>query len=392
MAETLAGYFTPGAMVDLAGLQINERSALGLSGLFRAVALISGTLASLPLRTLRQTDLEGRTERVKSVFDDPDGPDGQTPYEWKESLFLHALIHGDAFALKIRNEAGGLVRLPLIHPTSVRIDLPSVEDYRRGTLPVGGKWFRLALADGTAVKYDATDVWHMPSISGDGVRGFGLIDLAKQSLVTSVAADRAAAKMFSNGALISGLATPDDENDISDDVPEIRKQLNRSVLGHENAGAIAVVNRRLKFTPWTMSAVDAQFLESRRFQVEEIARWTGVPPFMLMQMDKQSSWAASVEGQTTGLGRTVLGPWASRFEQRASRLLQRPRWCEFDFAGLERPSPDKEIELLIKQVQAGLLTVSEARAIRNLPPLPEPDPAPPEDGDREEAPSNAEAE
>ena len=385
VASTLAAYFTP---ASFAGVAVNEDAALGLSGFYRALSLISGTLASLPFNSYRDTSA-GQREKVPSVFDDPDGPLGQTPYEWKESAFLHLLLHGRAGALKVRNDAGGLVRLPLVHPLSFTVRLPSPNEDE----PVGGLWFDVRLVDGTYRRLDATDFWYVPGMSLDGINGISLITYARMSLSTSIAGDKAAASMFSNGAMISGLATPADEGlDISEDIPEIRRQLNRAVGGHENAGTIALINRRLNFQPWTMTATDAQFLQSRQFQIEEISRWTGVPPHLLMQTEKQTSWGTGVDEQNRGLSKFVLGHWANRFEQRASRLLARPRWCEFDFAGLERPNFATEIDLLIKQVQAGLLTVNEARAVRNLPPLPEPETvAPPtpddDDGEDDDAPA-----
>lgn len=374
---TLAALFTPGGLVDLAGVSVGESSVMGLSAFYRAVALISGTLASLPLNSWRSAGGDQR-DKVPSVFDDPDGPDNQTVFEWKESAFLHLLLHGRAGALKVRSEAGALVRLPLCHPLSFQVVDPSLEEQRDPEkMPVGGVWFDLALDDQTQVRLDARDFWYVPGPSLGGQQGISLLAYARQSLATSIAADKAAGKVFSSGALISGLATPADDTDLAEDIPQIRSELNRSVLGHENAGTIALVNRRLQFTPWTMTAQQAQFLESRQFQIEEIARWTGVPPHLLMQTDKQTSWGTGVDEQNRGLSKFVLGHWANRFEQRASRLLARPRWCEFDFAGLERPNFAVEVDLLIKQVQAGLLTVNEARAIRNLPPLPEPEPEQP---------------
>jgi HK97 family phage portal protein len=375
---TLAALFTPGGLVDLAGVSVGETSALGLSALYRALALISGTLASLPLNSWRDTG-GGQREKVPSVFDDPDDP-GQTVYEWKESGFLHLLLHGKAGALKVRTDAGSLARLPLVHPLSFAVVQPTIEEQRDpDKMPVGGVWFDVTLDDASRVRLDARDFWYVPGPSLGGQVGISLLTYARQSLATSIAGDKAAAKVFSSGALISGLATPADEGlDIADDIPKIRAELNRNVLGHENAGTIALVNRRLQFTPWTMTAQQAQFLESRQFQIEEISRWTGVPPHLLMQTDKQTSWGTGVDEQNRGLSRFVLGHWAQRFEQRASRLLARPRWCEFDFAGLERPNFAVEIDLLIKQVEAGLLTVNEARAVRNLPPLPD---APPVGGD-----------
>jgi HK97 family phage portal protein len=370
----LVQYFTPGGLVDLAGVVVGETSALGLSALYRALNLIAGTLASLPLNTWTGQETERR--KVPSVFDDPDGPDQQTVYEWKESVFLHLLLHGRAGALKVRNEAGGLVRLPLVHPLAFQVVQPTVDEFQSGKLPAGGVWFEVSLNDGERVRLDADDFWYVPGPSLGYQVGISLLAYARQSLGTAIAGDKAAAKTFSSGALISGLATPSDEGfDLTEDIPQIRQELNRSVLGHENAGTIALVNRRLQFTPWTMTAQQAQFLESRQFQIEEISRWTGVPPHLLMQTDKQTSWGTGVDEQNRGLSKFVLGHWAQRFEQRASRLLARPRWCEFDFAGLERPNFAVEIDLLIKQVQAGLLTVNEAREIRNLPPLPD---APPD--------------
>jgi HK97 family phage portal protein len=358
-------------MVDLAGVAVSENGALGISAFYRAVSLISGTLASLPLRSLREKD-NGATEKVSSIFDNPDGDDGQTPYEWKETLFLHLLLHGNAFALKLKTEAGGLARLPLAHPSCVSIEEPTREEHQKGDLPIGGKWFVLTLDNGEQVRWDASRVWHVPGLSSDGVRGISLIANARLSLATTIAGDKSAYNRFENGALISGFVTPEGNDDLDDDeLKEAKRVINGAFTGVENAGSIPVLSRALKMNPWTMTAADAQFLQSRQFQIEEVARWTGVPPHLLMQTEKQTSWGTGVDEQNRGLAKFVLGPWANRVEQRGSRLLQNPRWIEFDFAGLERPDVKTEIELLIAQVQAGLLTINEARAIRNLPPLPE---------------------
>ncbi len=366
---TLAAYFSPGGgLVDLAGVQVSEFSILGLTAMFRAVSLISGTLASLPLRTLSEPTA-GEVRQVGSVFDEPDGPDHQTQFEWEETLFAHLVIHGKAGALKVRNEAGGLLRLALVHPLSFWPEEPTLAEYRSGNLPAGGIWFKVALNNGSQVRLDARDFWYVPALSLNGIHGLGLLQVARTALSTSIAGDRAAARMFSNGALISGLATPEDDFE-PEELPQMRAELDRGMTGYENAGGIALVNRRLKFTPWTMSAVDAQFLQSRQFQIEEVSRMTGVPPHLLMQTEKQTSWGTGVEEQNRALGRTVLNTWATRFEQRGARLLPRPRRLSIDFMGLERPSPDREIELDLSQVAAGVMTVDEYRARRGLGPLP----------------------
>jgi HK97 family phage portal protein len=363
----LAGYF--GTAPTYAGVNVTERSALGIAAFWRAVMLIAGTIASLPLKSIGQID--DQRQPVRTWLDDPGTADGQTPYEWKETCLLHALLHGNTYLQHIYNGAGGLVGATPLHPLSVT---PSWERLPNGRF-TGRKVFDALLGDGTRRQYTSATMTQVMGPSLDGLRGLSLLGVARQSLGTSIAGERAAAKMFGNGALISGLVST--EEDVDNDEAEIIKAgLDQKLGGWENAGEVAFVNRKLRFTPWTMSAEDAQFLQSRQFQIEEVARWTGVPPHLLMQTEKQTSWGTGVAEQNRGLGRFTLLGWTMRFEQRLSRLIAGPggpagprRFAEFEFAGLERPTPENEIKLLIEQVKAGLLTVNEARRIRNLPPI-----------------------
>jgi HK97 family phage portal protein len=357
----LAGYFGTGP--TLAGVTVSETSALSIAAFWRAVMLISGTIASLPLHTFRDT-AEGERQRMTSWVDDPGTADGLTPYEWKETCLLHGLLHGNVYLQHVTNVAGATIGATPVHPRAVS---PAWERRPDGTY-TGRKVYTATLGDGTRRTFDQNAMTQIMGPSMDGLRGLSLIGVARQSLGTHIAGDRAAAKMFGNGALISGLVSTEEDVD-EDEAKDIKEGLDRKVGGWENAGEVAFVNRKLKFSPWTMSAQDAQFLESRQFQIEEIARWTGVPPHLLMQTEKQTSWGTGVAEQNRGLGRFTLLGWTMRFEQRLSRLLAKPRFAEFDFAGLERPTPEDEIKLLIEQVKAGLLTVNEARKIRNLPPI-----------------------
>lgn len=352
-----ASYFGLGTP-NYSGITIGEGSALSISAVWRAVSLISGTIASLPARSVQAND-DGTRDRIPSWVDQPAGPDGATAFEFWETVLVHLLLHGNAYCVHIRNGAGAMVGLYPVHPMAVSIEV----DTRTGL-----KTYTVTLDDGEARVYDSTSLLHIPALSTDGIRGLSPISVARNSLGTAIAGDRAAAKMFSDGALMAGMITPEDDI-TGDEAKEIKASLDAKVAGWENASSIAVINRKLKFTPWTMSHEDAQFLQSRQFQIEEIARWYGVPPHQLMQTEKQTSWGTGVAEQNRGLARTTLGPWAARIEQRVSRLMAGNRRLEFDFAGLERPTPEQEIDLLIKQVQGGLMTVNEARAVRNMAPL-----------------------
>lgn len=368
--------------VNYAGVPVTEGSALGLSAVWRAVNLISRTLAQLPMRTLRDTG-DGMRQRVTSFLDDPGKPIGLTPFDWKALVFAHLLLHGNAYLRHIYGGASQLLGLQPVHPLCVTIRLPYADDDAQ---PVGGKWFDITLSDGTRETHDASTLTHVMGFSVDGVIGLSPITVARNSLGTAIAGDQAAAKMFNNGLTVSGIVTPEDDVD-PEELGDIKTEINNSMTGVQNTGGVAAINRRLKFQQVQMSAQDAQFLESRQFSIEEVARWWGVPPFELMQTEKQTSWGTGIESQQRGLGRTTLAPWATSLEQVLSRLLPNPRFVEFEFAALERPTPEQEIDLLIKQVSAGLLTIDEARAIRNLPPLNKPTPA--EQAQTEEEPANA---
>lgn len=357
----LAGWF--GVPATYAGVPVGEGTALGISAFWRAVMLISGTIAGLPLKTYRDT-ADGERQRLRSWVDDPGATQNMTPHEWKETTLLHLLLHGNAYLAHVFNQGGQVIGAVPVHPLAVQVEWELNE---RG-YKTGRKVFRAILDDGSRRNFTQASMTQIMGPSLDGLRGLSVIGVARNSLATTIAADRSAARMFGNGALISGLVTPD-EDMTKAEAEEVKAGLDRKLGGWENAGQIALVNRKLHFTPWTMSAEDAQFLQSRQFQIEEISRWTGVQPHLLMQTEKQTSWGTGVEVQERGLSRFTLAGWTSRIEQRFTRLLNGPVFVEFDFAGLEKPTPEQEIDLLIKQVEAGLITPNEARKIRNLPPV-----------------------
>ena len=364
---------------NYAGVAVSELSALGVSAMWRASMLISGSLAGLPWRTVR--DVAGTRTRVTSVFDDPGATVGLTPYQWKETLVLHQIMGGDAFLKHIRNGAGGLAGLQPIHPGCVQTEW----DPERP----GGKRHTVTLEGGQRETHDARTMTQIMGQSLDGLRGLPLIQVAKNSLGSAIAADRASARVFSAGPMVSGVLVP--EEDVTQEEAEIIKaSLDERTTGVENAGSVPVINRRLKFEQWGTSLKDGQFMELRQFMIQEISRWTGVPATLLSDPGSVSTWGTGVEIQHRGLGRFTLAPWANRIEQPLSRLLPSPRFLEVDFAGVERGTPQEEIDLLIKQVEAGLLTVNEARQIRNMPPIEGGDvprgqsaPDPGQEGDRE---------
>ena len=340
-----------------AGVEVTEQSSLGVAAVWRAVSLISGSIAGLPLNTMRTLG-DGRTTQVSSFLDErPGGPMSDlTPFEWTETLMLHELFHANAYLAHVFNGAGAIIGLVPIHPMAV-----TPEWERSGGRLTGRKIFNVTTPEEGILKtFTADEMTHIPGLSSDGLRGYSPLWLQRNTFGRSISAARAAARMFSNGAMISGMVTPDEDVD-EEEVKSIKKTIDRKVSGWENAGAIAVINRKLKFTPWTMTSADAQFLESRAFEVEEIARLFGLLPIHLSQTEKQTSWGTGVEAQNRGLARFTFAPWTNRIQQRVSRVLPAPRFVRYDYGEILQPAHEQLIPLVIQQVKAGLMTPNEGR-------------------------------
>jgi HK97 family phage portal protein len=350
----MAEFFGVGTL-NHSGVAVNETSALGLSAVYRAVSLIAGSIASLPMRTLAARGPV--TERAKSFLDNPGGPGGLTPFEWKETVLVHLLLLGNAFLAHVVGGANQIVGLAPVHPLAVTVDVDKE----------GQKTFTVALADGTRRVFNSQTMTHITAMTTDGVRGLSPITVARNTFATSIAGEEAAGRMFRSGAMIGGLVT----GDVTlEEAQTIKDVVQDRVGGLKHAGEVAVFNRDLSFTPLSMSAEDAQFIQSRAFQVEEIARMYGIPPHLLAQSEKSTSWGTGIESMNRGLARYTLIPWSTRIEERLTRLLAPGKKVEFDYHSLLKPAPEEEIRLLLEQVKGGLLTVDEARGILNMPPLP----------------------
>lgn len=337
----------------------SESDAVGLTAFYRAVALISGTIAGLPLRVYERT-ASGRQERDHFLSRTPAGPFDMSQFVWTETILLHQLMHGECFLKSIENNGGEQVGLWPIHPLAVegvRWDGPD-------------KMFTVTMEGGRKEILATGEVTHIPVMSTDGLRGKAPLSIFRNSLQTARNGEAAASRSFTSGALISGLVTTEEDVD-SEEAKAINESLKAKMTGTDSAGSIAFVNRALKFSPWKMSNVDAQFLESRRFGVEEIARMFGLPTHLLSVSGATSNWGTGVSEANLALQKYVLMAFTSRIESGLQTVLPPGWFAEFDYRGLLQGNPAEEINLLIAQVGAGLLTLDEARTIMNRSPLPE---------------------
>lgn len=347
--------FSPGDNVA-----VSEHAALNLSATFRAVSLISGAIGSLPLRTIEQA-ANGTSRRSRSFLDNVGG-ERFTGVEWAEISVMHLLMHGNAYLQHLRNGSGQLAALHPVHPLAV---IPEWDESRPG-----GKAFKVTTTEHPQT-LDPSTMTQVMGPSLDGLTGLSVISCARMSMAGALAGDRAAHRTATNGAMISGVLTPTEDDQFDEDDARVAQEsIRQAVSGPQNAGDIVVLNQALKFQPWQLSAVDAQFLESRTFSIDEIGRWFGVPPHLLGLTEKSTSWGQGIAEQNRGLARYTLQPWTNRIEQRLTRLIPAGRKAQFDYAQFVEPSLEDKIGLILQQVNGGFLTPNEGRRLMDLPPLP----------------------
>jgi HK97 family phage portal protein len=231
----------------------------------------------------------------------------------------------------------------------------------------GEKIFTATMIDGSVQTFSRSTMTQVMGLTLDGLRGLSPLALFRMGISLSIAGEKAQGRSF-GGAQNAGFATvPEDVN--NDETESIHRQLMNKVGGIDHVNDIAVINRDLKFVPYGQNNVEAQFQEGRRFQIDEVARMFGIPGHLLDET-KTSSWGTGIAEQNRGLASFVLRDWTTGLQEALSGLLPKPQFVEFDYSALLQGSPADEVALLMAQTgNQPILTVDEARAIRNMPPM-----------------------
>lgn len=356
------------------GVDVNPQTAMRHMAVLSAIELTAGTVASLPLKTYRDTvGGDGNTVRVEvrnQLFLDP--MHAELDITWFEGIeFIVSTImrFGNSCSLIIRNEGGDRIVRLLPLPYEV------VERIWRGPDPAGGRSpVKLIKIVGLEEPLTSDEVLHIPGISWDGICGMSPIDAAREAIGIGLAAEEVAGRLYDSGLLHGGFLKalgPATEPQVA----LAKQRWKDKVGGLVRAYEVAVLSEGWDFVPNTIPPKDAQFIESRQFSVAEIARLYRMPPSLLFEyMGTGNVDAEKMGDQWVRFG---LGQFLARIEDRLSlHLLPRGTFCEFDADGLMRGSTIDQAKAMNLEVTAGILTVDEARAIKNRPPLP-PGTAPP---------------
>lgn len=357
---------TSQALIDLfgrpsaSGVSVSEVSALNFSAVYRAVNTIAGQAAGLPLKTYRNNQTSGeRTDTTSSwpllAYPYPD----VSPFLFWESAYWDLLLWGNSYSFKVRSELGGpydIARLLRINPAQVTVR----RDEGTARNPSG----KLFVVDGNeADPFTPNDIMHIPGPGYDGLTGLSVVQCAREGIGVALAAEEASGKLFASGILASGILSTDQDLK-QDQARGIAEAFKAAFAGLANAQKVPVLGRGVKFEQLTIPPADAQFLESREFQVVEIARWFGVTPALLMDATATMNWGEGAKQQFVTF---TLNPWLKRVEQAVTiHLLPRGQFAEYTRAGLLESDLAAKTAAYATAVQFGWMTRNEVRALENL--------------------------
>ncbi|MGZ4617169.1 MAG: phage portal protein [Frankiaceae bacterium] len=349
-----------GDVMSSAGPMVSESSAFSTSiAVYRAIALLSGMAAGLPLKTYRYRGKEETFCRplAKPGFD-------RTPFEFKELCFAHLLGWGNAFVYKRRNAYDAIDALLPVAPDRVKVEI----DQKTLDNPV--KVFKVRDANGVYHPMTSREIMHVPGLGYDGVRGLSPIGVARQAIGIQSAADDLASRLYANGNLIGGVLTTD-RSLTQAQADALKARWRDKVQGSRHAHDVAVLDSGISFTPTTLAPEEAQFLQTRRWQVVEVARLYGLPPHMLGDVERSTSWGTGIEQQNIAMVAYTLKTWLTRFEERVTAEIVEPstQYAEFNVDGLLRGSIAERYAAYSTGISMGFLTRNEVREKENLQPI-----------------------
>ena len=358
------------------GKYVTERSAMQMTAVYCCVRILSEAVASLPLQFYRYTDEGGKEKAVEHplyfLLHDEPNPE-MTSFIFRETLMTHLLLYGNAYSQIIRNGKGEVVALYPLMPDRMTVDRDdhgrlyyeyTVYDSddvngRKGTDKVG-----------KTVKLQPYDVLHIPGLGFDGLVGYSPIAMAKNAIGLAIATEEYGSKFFANGAAPSGvLEHPGTIKDPS----RVRESWQATFGGSGNANKVAVLEEGMKYTPISISPEQAQFLETRKFQIDEIARIFRVPPHMIGDLEKSSF--NNIEQQSLEFVKYTLDPWVSRWEQAMVRALLTPEekkkfFFKFNVDGLLRGDYQSRMNGYATARQNGWMSANDIRELENLDRIP----------------------
>lgn len=344
----------------MGGGVVNEVTALNLSGVWACETLIADAIATMPVDTYRGNGAEREEITKPDWFERPNEFDTKVDYDTQRVLSL--LGWGNAYSFLYRRGDSVDPRAPVVGRRII--------DPWRVTVRRSSDGEPSYLVDGVQVARSL--IQHIPGYKQPGqVAGMSVISNAAAGLTAGLAAEDLAKNIYENGLNTSGVVEiPSMPAETAAPVVErIAAKIREWYAGSKNAGKPLVLLGGTTWKPMAVTPADAQFLETRQFQIEEIARWFRVPPHMIGQIDKQSSWGTGIEQQSLGFVRYTLMPWIVRLEAADSLLLPPPQYVKYNADALVRADLKTRYEAHEIAIRAGMATPNSRLKLEDEPPV-----------------------
>lgn len=339
------------------GIAVTEDSAMRLSAVFGAVRVISETIASLPWEVKQDVAGATRTATAHPINKLIHAPNTMmTDFNFREVCQAHLCIHGNAFIAIKRNEAGMPIRLIPVHPERVEVKVYQEE-----------KFYYIDQGKET---FDDTEMIHIVGLSFDGIVGKSVIEAARESIGLGLAADQFGGSFFGNGANVSAILTHPGR--LSDEAyKRLMASWERRYSGLDNSHKTAILEEGMNLQKVSISPQESQFLETRKFGVEDIARFFRIPLAYLGSLEN-SSTRANIEEQGIQFQRNTILPWVKRWEAEFNRKLfggQEDYYIRMNMDGLLRGDIASRYSSYATARQWGWLSVNDIRHYEGLDPI-----------------------
>lgn len=354
------------------GKPVNERTAMQTTAVYACVRILAEAVASLPLHVYEYQDNGGK----KLVHDHPlyyllhDEPNPEmTSFVFRETLMSHLLIWGNAYAQIIRDGAGRVLGLYPLLPDKMEVQRDDKGNiyyvYSRNSDE------NPTFKEYGNIKLKAEDVLHIPGLGFDGLIGYSPIAMAKNAVGMTLACEEYGASFFANGANPGGVL---EHPGVLKDPSKVRESWNSVYRGVNNAHKIAVLEEGMKYQQIGIPPEEAQFLETRKFQINEIARLYRIPPHMVGDLDKSSF--SNIEQQSLEFVKYTLDPWVIRWEQSLQRSLLLPGekgkyFIKLNVDGLLRGDYQSRMNGYAVGRQNGWFSANDIREMENMNPIPD---------------------
>ncbi|WP_446898883.1 phage portal protein [Clostridium sp. LBM24168] len=339
------------------GKTVNERTAMQTTAVYACVRILSETIASLPLHTYRHTEngKEKATEHsIYHLLADEPNPE-MTSFVFRETLTGHLLLWGNAYAQIIRDGRGKVIALYPLLPDKMTVDRNDK-----------GEIYYIYNKEGKLYSLRSDEVLHIPGLGFDGLIGYSPIAMAKNAIGMAIATEEYGAKFFSNGANPGGVL---EHPGIVKDPARVRESWNSVYQGSSNSHRVAVLEEGMKFQSIGIPPEQAQFLETRKFQTEEICRIFRVPPHLVANLDKATF--SNIEHQSISFVVHTIRPWLVRIEQSINKALfteseKREYFVSFVVEGLLRGDYASRMQGYAIGIQNGFLSPNDVRTLENM--------------------------